>query len=654
MSAIFGILRFDGAPVAREHLLAMSGALARHGEDVGFHLEGALGLGCRPMQFTPEDRRDRQPVGSADGSRILVADARLDNRDELLAELKAVSRLRPPPGPDDPDSDLLLRAFEAWGRDCTGHLAGVFAVAVWDSSSRTLSLVRSAIVAPSLVYLATDRLVAFATMPSGLHALPFVRRALDEERLSDLIARTGSGDTEATLYQGIRRLRTGHWMVAGPGGVKTECHWPLDRGREERFARDEDYLGAFDGLFGRVVASQLRGFTPVAMMLSGGLDSSSVAAKAAGLLARRGERLAAFTEVPRGGFEEPLPPGRYADETPLVSAIAGMHPEIDLELVRTDGQTFLYGIGGLFAHLEAPFRNTSNRVWIEEILRRTRARGIRVLLDGAQGNLTMSWNGSGLLSALVRRGRWSEAVRQARAGVRSASAGSIVRTLVGQGFVPLLPDPLWLALDALRHPGVDRSAMWLRGSAINPQFAEERRVTERARERSFAVRFRPRADTRRIRYEALANQDFGGYVSSYRAMYGVDMRSPSADRRLADFCLALPEEQYQRDGESRRLIRRGMSGCLPAEVLANRMRGMQSADWFERLAGARPLIAAELEKIERSSLARRMLDTERLRRLFERMPSAGGGEPGGSQEYSHAFQDGLMVGRFLSWFETGG
>jgi asparagine synthase (glutamine-hydrolysing) len=185
---------------------------------------------------------------------------------------------------------------------------------------------------------------------------------------------------------------------------------------------------------------------------------------------------------------------------------------------------------------------------------------------------------------------------------------------------------------------------------IHPGLAAAQRVSERIRERNLTARFRPAANTRQFRYDALAEQDVGFYLSGYRAMFGVDTRTPPADLRLVEFCLALPEDQNSWNGERRRLVRRALADRVPASVLTNRRMGLQGADWYERLRGARHQIADALVRLERSDLARRALDLPRMRRLLERMPA----EPQDSQEtreYRDAFQRGLMVGTFLLWFE---
>lgn len=552
-----------------------------------------------------------------------------------------------------PDSVLILHAYQAWGVDCLQRLNGVFAFAVWDGAAGRLFAARSPVIAPSLVYFASPRWLAFASMPAALHALPFIPRALNELALADTLAGIGD-DPQNTLYHDILRLPTGHWLLAGDEGVKTGCYWRPDMQREIRYPHDDDYLQAFDELFTRVVADHLRSLTPVAVQMSGGLDSASVAVTAARLLAGRGQRLTTFTEAPQAGFSGALPKGYYADETPFVQAIAAAVPNLDLNLMHTDGRTFLQDLDLLFAHLEAPVRDASNRVWIEAILQAAQQRGMQVLLDGMQGNLTISWNGSGLIPSLLRAGKWGLAFHEARSLARGGVSHSALRALVGQGVLPLLPAPLWLALEWLRRPRAFSPRPWLTASAIHPAFAAAQRVEERARERNYLLRSHFPVHARQARAHALAREDGGAYLSAYRAMYGVDMRTPTADVRLCEFCLALPEEQFLRAGEPRSLIRRAMAGRLPAIVLANQHRGLQAADWFDRLVDARLQVVAELDRLEKSPLARQVLDLARLRSMLERLPAGAVDDYKTIAVYRTAFERGLVVGRFLCWFEDGG
>ncbi len=638
MSAIFGFVHLDKQPASPSRLEQMDAALAHHGADGGgLWTQAAIGLGQRQMCFTPQDRWERQPSISGDGQRVLVADARLDNRRELLAAGHWPATLA--------DSELILRAYEKWGEDCVDHLIGFFAFALWDGHAGRLLVARSPIAAPGLVYFSTPQTFAFATAPSGLHALGIVPRRINEEKLADMLVQSPALPT-ATLYQEIHRLPTGHCLSLGPEGLRTRRYWWPDAQREIRFHRDEEYVAAFNELLERVTADSLRSLTSVGLMLSGGLDSSALAATAASQLLAKGQRLTAYTEVPRPGFDGPVVAGRYADETPLVQAIADMHENLDLHLICTQGRSFLDELEPIFFHLETPFRNTTNRLWIQTIFEQARSQGNRVVLDGSQGNLTISWKGSGVLPGLVGAGRWGEALRVVRA------SGSPWRALIGQGILPLLPKPLWQTVEWLRGKAEASSAQpWRLWSPILPDFAAAQRVEERAKTAQHDFHYRESRDSWTLRSQALASQDFGFYASAWRSLYGVDSRSPLADVRLAEFCLALPEAQFLYKGEARSLVRRAMAGRLPGPVLTNRRRGMQAADWHESLTSARSQLLAAVDSLQESGLARHALDLPRMRRLVNEWPTTGWNTPQVMHEYYTLLGRGLTVGHFLRWFE---
>ena len=163
------------------------------------------------------------------------------------------------------------------------------------------------------------------------------------------------------------------------------------------------------------VRRQMRSAHPIGSLLSGGLDSSSVSVLAARALAEKNERLAAFTGVPRRGFDGTVPNGAYADETPYVDAIqksgAGT---IDVTYVRNDEYDDFGELERFFVALDGPVRNPTNLGWMLGVLRLARAQGRRVLLGGLYGNSTISWNGWSQAAGHLKRGRLLTAARQWR------------------------------------------------------------------------------------------------------------------------------------------------------------------------------------------------------------------------------------------------
>jgi asparagine synthase (glutamine-hydrolysing) len=140
MSAIFGLVAWNHLSVTRDNLVRMSNVLAHHGSDGGgIWADGPAGLGQRLMRFTPQDSFERQPLIGADAQRVLVSDARIDNRRELMPELD----IPPAQARQLHDSAFVLRAYEKWGENCPQHLIGAFAYAVWDTRLQRLFVARS-------------------------------------------------------------------------------------------------------------------------------------------------------------------------------------------------------------------------------------------------------------------------------------------------------------------------------------------------------------------------------------------------------------------------------------------------------------------------------------------------------------------------------
>lgn len=647
MSAIYGLLHLSEQPVEAHDLEQMSASMASLGPDAHrIWVNGPVGLGSRLMPFTPADIYEQQPLLSHDRSLVLICNARIDNRVEMTAKLGIA-------GNDAellPDSAFILHAYQKWGEHCVQHLIGDYSFALWDQRQQHFTLARSPVGGRPLYYHATNKLFAFSTVPKGLFTLSSIPRELDHERIADYLVQAPIAQGK-TFYRGLQRLQTGHLLTVGREGLRLRKFWQDCPPREIRYSADGDYVDAFNELFKRVIADHLRSTSPVGVMMSGGLDSTSVAAVAATQLKSRGRRLCAFTEVPGSGCSGMTGAGRYADETPFVRAMSQRYDNIDLNLITTDGMMYLDGLYTFFDAANIPFRNATNRTWIEAILQAAGKQGVRVLLTGAQGNLTISRNGQGLLPLLIRQGKWLRALQEARA----LGGSSTFRTFFGQGIMPLLPTALYDAMQQMRgNRAMGGLSPWYEYSVINPDFARIHRVEERAQENGFEFSFRPDADilktTCRIlpRLSMMAND----ISHVYRGLYGTDVRDPTADVRIAEFCLAIPEEQYLKDGVSRRLVRRAMAEMLPAEILENRQRGLQAADWFQRLLLSREKLLLELSEWGKNDLLSGILDLKRMVRLLENMPYVQGDPTKIMREYRQLLEFGFMIGRFILWFEN--
>ncbi len=642
MSAIAGLLHCDGRPVSRRALERAANALSLYGPDgAAIALDGAVGFVHAQMRMTPQDRFDRQPCRGESGA-LLAADLRLDNRDDLLARLGIAAA----DAEAWPDSRLLLAAWERFGDAVWPLLRGPFAAAIWQPRRRVLTLARDPLGLNVLMWHRGARFFAFASMPNGLLALPEVPRVLNEEKFADFLV-LNHADHATTMYRDIFRVPPAHVMhVTADGAIRRLQYWSVADIKPIRLASDEAYAEGLRDCLDRAVRRQMRSIHPLGALLSGGLDSSSVAVLAARALAEQDGGLSAFTGVPRRGFAGRLPEGHYADPRPFVDALARMAGNVDVTCVENDGDDFAE-FERVFLALGGPVRNPTNLAWGLALLRRARAQGRRVLLGGLRGNATIGWSGWSQAGAQIRRGRWLTAYRQWRLFYRLTpySGWVALRKLFIE---PAVPPRLARWADRHRHP--QRIAPWQDHAPIQPAFAAAMAVDARAERAGHDFLYRMRQDERG---RSLALADYAGdWHAAEKAITGVEVRDPTADLDVVAYCFGVPQEQYLAEDIDRSLIRRAMWGLLPDAILTGRSSGLQAADWYEKLASRRGEIKSEITALAQSPSVRRMIDIARLERAIDAWPQHGWHTNAVFQEYNLVLTRGIAAARFLRWFDA--
>lgn len=633
MTALAGILYYPGAHYREPPLRGMLAALAIYGpETSGEWIEGPVALGRRLLPLLPEDRFDTQPLASADNRLRLVADVRLDNRQELAATLG----IRPGTLAVMADSALLLAAWERWAERCLEHLVGAFAFALWDRLEHRLFLaVDHSGGRPLYYHHRGGRWFAFASMPKGLHALPELPAELDEDLVAHHLALAPTEQGQL-FFRGIDRLPPAHYLTVTETTVRLSRYWSPEHSPEVRLHSDAEYIEAFRERFDGAVKAQLRAVGGVASHLSAGLDSGSVTATAARLLGPTGGHLTAFTAIPRPGAAG-AKPGRLGNEGLAAAEVAAMYANIEHVLLDSAGQSFLDTLDPFIAAADRPPSNPTNNIWITAIQREAAARGCSVILTGAYGNATISQTGLGLLSEWFRQGRW---LQLARTVWKLRSPGS--QSFAGLAAETVLPGlPRWV-----RRQVIGRRFS-LSYSLVHPEISARLRL----REQAWEALNPPIRDARGASRYLLNRSDSGPYHLAAQATHGVDVRDPTFDKRVVEFCFGIPAEQFIREGQSRSLIRRGMHGRLPDSTLTRRARGLQSADWHLGMAAIRAEMLAEVTLLEQSPIARRLLDLGRARDLLARWPERDYHTRAVKAPWHLALSRGLAVGRFIRRFD---
>jgi asparagine synthase (glutamine-hydrolysing) len=587
-----------------------------------------IAFGRALYRTLPQDRYDKQPLLIGSGRFLLAADVRLDNRQELLQPLglptSALGALS--------DAELLAKAFEKWPNDLLDRLVGDFAFAIFDRAENRLQLARDPLGQRPLHFRFHRDFVAFASMPHGLAALPQIDLRIDPQRIAEFAAGMnliGPG----SFYEQIERVEPGESVTLTPERFVRRKYWN-PRIRDLRLWKTSDYVEAMREQLDRATASRLRGAEDqVAAHLSGGCDSSAVAATAARLLAPQGGKVVAFTSAPRGGFDGPVPRGRVADETPYAAMTAALYPNMEHVVLRDDGRSALSHLTYNHRHYQYPIQQVDNDLWWSRTNQVARERGIRVLLTGQYGNLTLNASGLGLLADLVRTGAWSRWWNEARLAVRNSPARwtGVLANSLG----PWLPPRLF---DYIRALALRSSTKANTPHILAPAWAGK--IDNRVRPGRDG---RPQRDSYAVRLELLKLIDLGCYRKGSLAGYGIDERDPTADRRLIEFCLSLPHNQLLKNGITRPLARAALADRLPRLIANGAPRGLQGAGWYEILH--RDEVADHIESM--GPIAQSILNVPRLRDLVDRWPTGNWNDDWVVQDYRQSVATAVSIADFI-------
>jgi len=289
MCGIAGIFEFGrdvraSASALREMCRVMS---HRGPDDEGFYTDGSVAIGMRRLSIV-DLTTGHQPLSNEDGSLWIVFNGEIYNHRALREQLIARGhRYR-----TQSDTESVVHAFEEYGPDCVQHLRGMFAFAIWDRNARKLFIARDRLGIKPLYYSLTPERLLFGSEIKVLLAHGGIRAEFDRSTLPEYLA-FGYLSGERTFFSGIRKLSPGHTLtISSDGKPQIRQYWDLDASTPHESMDEAHYVRSYRDLLEGAVESHLMSDVPLGVFLSGGLDSSAVAA----LMTRiRGESIETFS-----------------------------------------------------------------------------------------------------------------------------------------------------------------------------------------------------------------------------------------------------------------------------------------------------------------------------------------------------------------------
>lgn len=577
MSAIAGLYTYGNrhadAATTRHRLSQMNDRLAHRGaDDSGQWVSdgGHIGLAHRMLWSTEESLQEKLPQGK--GSYMLTADARIDNRVELIEQLA----IAPSANQTITDSDLILAAYQKWGEDCPYHLLGDFAFALWDEQEHKLFCARDIMGVRPFLYHHQDEQFVFASEIKALFCLSEVPRRLNQSRIAQLLTRA-LDERDVTLYEEIYRLPAAHCLTVAPGVFKLRQYWQLDPEYELKLGSDAEYAAEYKRIFDEAVRCRMRSAFPIGSMLSGGLDSSSIACTARNELNQtQQETLHTFSTR----FSQlPEEQKKLIDETYFVEKVldqGGFTPHF----IDGDQLNPLADYDELLDQADECFFAPNlyyNRAWYQ----RAQKHNVRVVLDGVDGDSTVS-HGHTYMYELMNKGRWIAFLKETRA--YSRLTGFAFKDVVWEwGLQSLIPQWLWRRYQdwqAKHHP------KW-QEIGLNADFANgldlARTQILHSREKFDEL---PIKTARHAHWHSLHSgliQYAIETADKVAIAHQVELRFPFCDRRLMEFCVALPPDQKFKGGWTRLIHRRGLQGVMPDELRSRISKANLGANTKPRL-----------------------------------------------------------------------
>ncbi len=571
MSAIAGIIHFDGAPATLGLVGKITTAMARRGPDgTGHWVGGSVALGHCLLRTTPESLEESQPLISEDGQLVLVMDGRLDNREELRRELRGRGfepRTRT-------EAELVLGAYRLWGEDSPQHLLGDFAYAVWDARRQRLFCAVDHMGARPFYYASNTQIFAFASEEEALIGLPGVSGQPNEDQIAGLLVFGFiSFENQRSWLRDVRGLSASQSMaVSLDRASRIGTYWRLEPGEESVYTSDQECEEAFLAVFGEAVRCRLRATGHAAAMMSGGMDSAGIAAMVRRLLpelpGKRFHTYSAIADDPDGCVESRC----------IQSLTRGA--DTDAHFVSVPSFRGMTSVEDLVDMAWSQTHPCNNSILLPMAMCQAASRqGDRVLLHGAGGDLTLHIP-SRYAAYLLRAGQWREAWQECKSASRN---NTYLR-----GFSPasLLLRNAWTAyvpggIKAVAHRLRGRDSP-LAQSVINPVFACKLRLADRLREHE-AEGWRHAGDNIRQTHARVLSSPQVGLVlglTGYErgaGCYGVELRDPWADKRVAEFFLRLPLKHKVRDGWTKHLARTAFAPDL--EECVRRRLGKEHLGW---------------------------------------------------------------------------
>lgn len=564
MSAIWGAIDLSGKPIKKEIPQLMLNAFSKCVIDRYEELciENVY-MGCGVQYFTPEAVFEQLPINTSHF--CFTADAVLDNRNDLIKRLNISAS----EATNIPDGKLLFSMYQRYGNSCLNDLLGAYSFVWYDKNNNCIELISDAVGNRCLYYRLLDNVLYFSSLIEPLAQLS-MNTTLNNRWLSDFLAMDHLfmiNETEETPIQEIYRIAPAQHITITPQQMSKKIYWnPFANYTEYHFSSDQEYCEHFCSLWENAVTDVLRSNGETAIQLSGGLDSTAIAAIAAPYLKQKQKTLYSFTSVPMKGYQYNKEGYYIEDETEDVQKTASFYGNIDTEFIDLNSKSPWDIANKEFRILEIPFKSVQNCLWLFDSMEKAYAKKARIILSGSYGNTTISYTDLNVyMNTLYHRKQYQKLKREINLFAKNMgfSAKYALKEIQQLGNTDFEPTPY-----PFQHSFVKRDTAKQVGSDIH-LFNMAQHQYDSSKDFSLY---------RENMLNFLALRQIGEITTKHSLATGVLLRDPTKDKRIIDFCIHLPVDQFCKEGIDRRLVKVYLKDKMPPHVIRFGKQGKQSAD----------------------------------------------------------------------------
>lgn len=572
MSAVFGML---GSTSASNGVGALQSSFTTKYEcdRSSIWFNETCGLGSLEQWINKEEKYSPQPYQL--DSLIIVFDGMLDYRDDLKEKLNVGLQEK------STDVELVAKSFMKWGIDCVEHLMGIFAFAVYDESINEMWIVRDRLGERAICYTHREDGLMFSTTPKPIatyYDYDINETFLKQYAVTPMQLKTH--DPYIAPWEKIRYVPPGHILHYQQGKVTLKEYWTYQSQPERTFRSEEECHEELNRILEKATHSCTRTDGEVGLMLSGGLDSTTVAAYAAPLLQREGKSLHAYTHVPLSEYEDSA--DVLGNERPLVEEVLKFYPSIKPNWIENRERNAYNTIDDWLEIMEMPYGFFINAPWLLSIHEEAKNEGARVMLNGKQGNFSISYGSIQVYYMELWKSFRLNLLFQEFKGLQQQGKSFIssYKKICGAVFYS------WLE-------NIKKSQFLQKH--VNHTFENE--LKNEIFYRSLIVSSTDLKKRRDNVYEFGEMHERGVISTMFSLHFNCVIRDPLSDLKVIEYCGKLPSNFFASNGVSKRLIKQMMKKRLPNKILSNyRAKGRQSADWKLRLLEEKENIILELLK----------------------------------------------------------